>query len=138
MTMRTGVLCAFAFCAVASLNADPNHIVLINQGWFDGKDFLDAGNSGRIALAAGVVSGLFMSPLMGGPERGREIVALSKCTTGMSTGQIGAIVEKYIRDRPETWHHALSILTVQAMAKACPEFDAALSAVVPPAAPVKP
>lgn len=122
-------ICALLICVaslLASAAGDDNLTLLINQGWGSGQSFLSLTKGEQASTAAGIVSGLFMSPLMGAPERGSEIVALSECTKGMTTGQLAAIVEKYLRDHPANWNAAIAISMVVSLQGVCPKFDEAV------------
>lgn len=115
---------ALAAVLIAADDED-KYTVLINQGWASGQGFLSLTKTQQAAMAAGIVSGLFMSPMMGAPERGREIVALSECTLGMTSVQLAAVLEKYLRDHPEIWNQAVAISAVLSFQSVCPSFDAA-------------
>lgn len=135
--MKTTLIFVLAAGAAmcAQLQTEEHFTLIINQGWQSGQDFLASSKGVQAATATGIVSGLFMSPLMGALERGPKITALSECTTGMTPIQLGAIVEKYLRDHPGRWNVAISISTVQAMQSACPAFDAAMTGEAAPAPP---
>jgi hypothetical protein len=136
--LKTVVVCVLSACVATGLLAAEQEAstLLINQGWGSGQTFLSLAESVRAGIASGIVSGLFLSPLMGAPERGPEILALAECTRDMTPKQLGAIVEKYLRDHPEKWHDAIAVSTVFSLRAVCPRLDDAMS--VPTAAPVIP
>ena len=131
MKIKTAAAIVLLGCAAISVGAadKPEPIVLISQGWVTGQYFLSLNEGQKSGMAAGIISGLFMSPLMGGSERGDEIVALHECTHGMSIGQLSGVLEKYVRDHPERWNYPIAVLAVQSMRSVCPGFSAATSAI---------
>lgn len=114
------------FLTVGMLSAEEEALIF-RQGWGNGEKFLAMSKAQQALLTAGIISGLFVSPLMGAPDHGPEIAALAGCTDNMSLAQAAAIVEKYLRDHPEHWNIGIAISTVFALRGACPDLDAAMS-----------
>jgi hypothetical protein len=129
MKVKTIVACVLLARGASGLAAPDGSppVVLIDQGWVSGQYFLSLNEGQKTGLSAGIISGLLMSPLMGAPERGPEVVALSECTQGMSIGQLEAVIEKYLRDHPEVWNRPLGVSAVWAMRSVCPAFASATS-----------
>jgi hypothetical protein len=80
--------------------------------------FLDMKESDRALYASGLMDGFFASAFWGANEG--TVGALTSCTQGMTDKQVSAIIAKYVQDRPETWHHPLSVEAFNAFRTSCP------------------
>lgn len=80
--------------------------------------FLELTEAQRLVYTAGLMDGFFASPLFGATED--KVNKLSLCTKDMENTQVTAIIEKYVREHPQTWHLSLSGEAYNALIGACP------------------
>lgn len=92
-------------------------IVAIDPGFFKGEEFLQMPEAQQEGFAAGLVDGIYLAPLFGAP--GKNIESFHRCIVGMSTSQVAAIIQKYLKDHPEKWHQRLSVEAYSALESAC-------------------
>lgn len=79
--------------------------------------YVEMNNADRELYTSGLMDGFFASGMFGA---GDEIVAtLRSCTKDMDSRQLTAIITKYVKDHPETWHYPLSIEAFNALAGVC-------------------
>ncbi len=57
-----------------------------------------------------------------------KVELLHHCTDGMQAKQIAAIVDKYVKEHPESWHHPLAASALSALADVCPDLKKQLAA----------
>lgn len=107
------LLAAFPFSAVPQ---SKDQIVVLN-GFFTGQEFLDLSASQRFYVITGVIDGLLGSTLVGAPLP--NVMKFKDCMAGHKSGQLVAMVEKHVRDRPQEWHASIAVLTFAAMKAGC-------------------
>jgi hypothetical protein len=93
------------------------HTVAINLGFFTAEEFLHMPETQQAGFAAGLVDGIYVSPLLGAAEG--NIEQLHKCIVGMSDAQVAAIIARYLKDHPERWHKRLNTEAFTALDTAC-------------------
>lgn len=87
-------------------------------GW-DGNEYLKVPPVARVAYVAGVVDAYINLKATVEAKRSSTpsyvpgsfegiIGEASSCLTGMPYSQIVAIVDKYVKDHPEKWHHPMA------------------------------
>jgi hypothetical protein len=94
-------------------------IASISPGFFKGEDFLKMPQAQKSGFAAGLMDGIYLAPLMGAPNDDQILVSLHKCVVGMSDEQVAAIIEKHLKEHPESWHERLNIQSYDALAAVC-------------------
>ena len=127
--MKTVVISVLAACVLMGQTPAPDDekfTLLIRQGRGTGEKYLSLTKSDQAFSVTGILSGLFMSPLMGAPEQGPEITTLAECTDQMTGTQLAAVVEKYVRDHPEKWNLPIAILFIHSLQSVCPSFNSAM------------
>ncbi len=72
----------------------------------------------RMLYTSGLMDGFFASALFG--ASGETVASLSSCTRDMDSKQVSAIITKYVKDHPESWHLPLSVEAYNALNAACP------------------
>lgn len=82
-----------------------------------GQAYLELSEPQKRAYAMGTINGMAVWRLMDAPQE--KMSWFDACIQGMNSEQVAAILTKYIKERPNEWHHQLSILTFQAMQDAC-------------------
>jgi hypothetical protein len=71
----------------------------------------------RIGYVTGVMDGIALAPMFGAPETNMKWV--NNCLVGMDGNQVTAIVDKYLKDHPESWHVQLNALVYSALIDVC-------------------
>ncbi len=94
--------------------------VLVHNGFITGNEFLEIPDHNREHYVMGLVDGFFLAPLIGGTEK--RTSELGKCTEGMSSTQLVAILNKQLQNNPEDWHLSAHISMYKALIKLCPSF----------------
>jgi len=119
------ILSIFAFMAVLSARPrqaqteKPKSRVINSPTYFvKSEGFLELSEADRATYTAGLMDGFFASTLFGATEG--TVQNLHSCTEGMDLKQISAIITKYLKDNPESWHVPLSVEAHNALNKACP------------------
>lgn len=82
-----------------------------------GQSLLKADPQARREYIAGFISGLTMAEIMGAPAS--CIQPLTRCLHGKSDVQLAAVLEKYIRKRPEDWDWPAALISYNALRKMC-------------------
>ena len=80
--------------------------------------FLELSEPERLIYTAGLLDGFYGSMLFGATED--KMNKLSLCTKDMENKQVTAIIEKYVKEHPQTWHLPLSGEAYNALSGACP------------------
>jgi len=94
--------------------------VNIYRSYGDAGDFPEFSESTKYGYAMGFVNGLMASIILGAQDD--KLKELETCIHEMKSNQVAAIIEKYIKEHPETWHQPLTIESWKAFAKMCPAF----------------
>jgi len=92
---------------------------LIHNGFVKAELFLKLDEENKRAYAMGLLDGMYMAPAFGAPENSRLLMKLSSCVEGMKASQVAAIMEKYVREHPETWDWDMKDDGYEAMIEAC-------------------
>jgi hypothetical protein len=112
----TKTLLALVLIAVTSIGWQQKSVA-INQGFFRSEEFLQMPEAQKEGFAAGLVDGIYLAPILGAPEE--NIERLHNCIAGMSTTQVAAIIEKFLKEHPEKWHQRLNVEAYNAVDAAC-------------------
>ena len=92
--------------------------VWVPNAFMTGQQYLALSASQQGAYVMGLIDGIFVGPLFGASER--RIQALQDCLQQHNNIQIGAVLSKYIQDRPERWHEGAHSLFYSRMLQLCP------------------
>jgi len=93
--------------------------VRIHNGFMKAEDFLHMSTDSRRDYAMGIVDGMLLAPAFGAPDKGQKVQSFGACIEGMDDSQVAAIIEKFLRDRPERWNERLNLVVFAAMMEAC-------------------
>src|SRR5580704_1658305 len=75
-------------------------------------------DAARVFYTAGLMDGFYASALFGATDK--TVANLHLCTKDMDSKQVSAIITKYVKDHPESWHLPLSVEGHNALNAACP------------------
>jgi hypothetical protein len=92
--------------------------VAIPQSLMTGQKYLALSETHRTAYVVGLVDGISVGLAFDASEA--RVDALHQCLVGRSTSQMGAILSKYIQDRPDRWHEGAHMLFYSRMLELCP------------------
>lgn len=81
----------------------------------NGNEYLQFTSSLRLAYTVGISEGLTIASKVGAAG----VQELMACSKGMTFGQMRAIVDKYLAENPERWHHWMSTIIVDALQSGC-------------------
>jgi hypothetical protein len=82
-----------------------------------GQSLLQADAQQRREYIAGFINGLTMAEVMGAPAS--CIQPFTRCLKGKSDAQLAAVLEKYIRERPEEWDVPAALISYNAFHEMC-------------------
>ena len=121
--MKRTILFLFALAAMSS-------ILYARQGKSEGRthpsptcylkagQFLALSELDRVDYITGLMDGFYGVAMFGASDE--TVAILNSCTKDMGSKQVTAIIEKYVRDHPESWHLPLSVEAYNALNSACP------------------
>jgi hypothetical protein len=114
------VFCFLAFSVVhVKLRAAAQDSHVIHNGFVKAEMFLKFDEPNRRAYAMGLMDGMYMAPDFGAPDNSKLLMKLTSCVEGMSSSQVAAIMEKYVREHPERWDWDMKDDGYEAMIEAC-------------------
>lgn len=76
--------------------------------------------------AMGFSNGIMTSGILGADLK--KVEMLHRCTDRMDSKQIASIIDKYIKEHPESWHHILAASSFSALVDVCPDLKKELAA----------
>jgi hypothetical protein len=91
----------------------PNTVISYGTG----QSLLQADPQVRKEYITGFISGLTMAEAMGAPAS--CIQPFTRCLIAKSDGQLAAVLEKHIRERPEKWDWPAPLITYSALHEMC-------------------
>jgi hypothetical protein len=86
--------------------------------YYKAEDFTEMTDAARVFYTAGLMDGFYASVLFGATDK--TVANLHLCTKDMDSKQVSAIITKYLKDHPESWHLPLSVEAHNALNAACP------------------
>lgn len=111
-------LLGVAVFALANTYANQQKVI-IGQGYFTGKDYLDMTDNEKRAYATGAINGMLVAPFFGAPEE--NVNWIKTCTAKLADEDLAAIITRYIREQESQLNYNLNVLTFNAMRSACPK-----------------
>jgi len=112
------VLCVLAVAAQEQKGKKGTPRVF-NEPYYNYKaeSYVEMSEADRMLYTSGLMDGFFASALFGASDK--AVANFSSCTRDMDTKQVSAIITKYVKDHPESWHLALSVEAYNALSAAC-------------------
>jgi hypothetical protein len=86
--------------------------------YYKAEAFIELSEFNRELYTTGLMDGFYASAFFGASDA--TVANLSSCTKDMDSKQISAIITKYVKDHPESWHLPLSVEAYNALNTACP------------------
>lgn len=122
MKTRLCILIVICTCAVAGQEQkskrEPTRVIHEPPYYYKAESFLDLNEADRLVYTSGLMDGFYASAFFGANEE--TVKNLTSCTKDMDSKQVSAIITKYVKDHPESWHLPLSIQAFNALNIACP------------------
>ena len=112
------LLAALLLLAPSPLTPQQVHIY---SAYMNAGEFPELPEATKTGYAMGFVNGLMASIILGAQDD--KLKQLEKCTHEMQAAQVAAIIEKYIKEHPETWHYPLTVESWKAFARICPALE---------------
>lgn len=115
------VLAVLCVCAVAAQEQGKRSALRAFKSpphYYKAEEFVEMGDASRVLYTSGLMDGFYASALFGATDK--TVDSLSSCTGEMGSKQVSAIITKYVKDHPETWHLPLSVEAYNALNAACP------------------
>ena len=126
MRVRLVVLLAVAIALFSSVGRAalmqdpvPREGVLIHNGFVTGEAFMEMAAEQQRGYTMGLVDGFFLAPFVGAPKR--NMATIEQCVTGMTDGQIVAILIAHLREFPEVWQESVNAEMYRALKLRCPK-----------------
>jgi hypothetical protein len=121
---RTAILFVVAFIGSSLLYASQKQspkvrAVKEHNGWLKARDYLDLTPEYQSLYVVGLLDGWYTAPAFRAPENDTYLIGIATCVEGMKASQVTAIIDKYIRERPEHWDWDAKDQGLSAMADAC-------------------
>lgn len=113
------LVCCLCVSGVAAQSPAQNAPIRIHSGFLSGEEFLNLGPGERWVYVEGLIDGIFLAPLYGAPKERVKVV--EDCVVGMTNHQIAAMLEKYLRDRPEIWNEGAHTVASRMLFVKCNE-----------------
>jgi hypothetical protein len=117
--------CMFALCILCLLATGTQsrpqkqpRVLFSPPSYYKAEAFVELNDAERQMYTAGLMDGFYASALFGASDE--TVANLTSCTKEMDSKQITAIITKYVKDHPESWHLPLSVEAHNALDKACP------------------
>ena len=85
-----------------------------------GNDYLKFSEVEKGAYVTGVIDGLLEAWAFGAPKK--RTAWLADCVVGMSSEQLAAIADKYLRENPRKWNWPMNDLVYSAMFDGCKTY----------------
>src|SRR5690348_12661109 len=111
------VVCLCAIVTQAQKQKKPR-IIFVPPSYLKAEAFIEFSESDREVYVAGLMDGFFASTFFGASDE--TVANLTSCTKDMDTKQIAAIITKYVKDHPESWHLPVNAEAHTALNAACP------------------
>ena len=115
--LRTAGMLVMALGTAA--DAGEREEVWIPGGFMTGEECLLVSSESMTSYMMGVVNGLLISPLYGAPAE--RATTLSQCLEGVTGTQLGATLQKWLRENPERWHEGCHLAAYMALRRLCGE-----------------
>ncbi len=110
-----------AALAPAGLAAQKEPVEVKVSFFLHGNDYLKLPEAAKGAYVTGVVDGLLDARAAFGASKKRT-AWLEDCVVGMSSEQLAAIADKYLRENPGHWNWPMNDLVYSAMSDACKAY----------------
>jgi hypothetical protein len=94
-------------------------------GFMNTGEYGDLQAAEQNSYAMGFVNGMMVAGILGADFK--KVEALNRCTSGMKSKQVAAILDKYVKDHPESWHQTLAAHSFAAIVEACPDLKKQLA-----------
>src|ERR1700674_3237964 len=108
--MRTAfcVLVVLCFFVAAQEQGKKNTLRTFRTppNYYKAEEFVEMSEASRMFYTSGLMDGFYASALFGATDK--TVANLSSCTGEMDSKQVSAIIAKYVKDHPESWHLPLS------------------------------
>lgn len=93
--------------------------VLIKEGFVTGNHYNQLPEAQRHAYLMGLADGILVSPLLGLSRDDQGLTWFEGCDAHKNSGQLQAIVERFLQQLPERWHQGMGVLFFLAIKDAC-------------------
>jgi hypothetical protein len=96
--------------------------VYVSAGFLQGRDYLALSDDERAAYAAGLFNGMSVAHLIADVSES-QVHWLDACSRGMTARQVAEIIRKDIQGSPPEWHFQINLLGLNAMLRACQQYN---------------
>ena len=95
--------------------------VLVHEGFLDGNDYQNRTDREKHAYLMGFTDGLMAAPLFSFERMGDTMTLtwFERCEAKGNSGQLQAIIDRYLDQHPENWHDSMSGIFFLAMKDVC-------------------
>ena len=122
--MRSRFCILAVLCVLAAAQGQPEkkagtpRIIYAPPYFYKAEGFIEMSEADRMLYTSGLMDGFFAGSIFGVSDKTLE--SLYSCTRDMDARQLSAIITKYVKDHPESWHLPLSAEAFNALNAACP------------------
>jgi hypothetical protein len=120
MAGRILTLILFLLGASLAQQSEKYFLRYVPGGYMSTGDFSDLPATEQYGYAMGFVNGIMTSGILGADLP--KVEMMNRCTTQMQAKQIAAIIDKYVKDHPESWHEPLAVHSFNALLDVCPDL----------------
>jgi hypothetical protein len=88
-------------------------------GFTKTEKYIQLGANQQGIYAAGLVDGMYLTPVFDAPNKDKYLTAMRTCLKSMTNTQVAAVITKYAKDHPEKWNMGTNVVAWQALLEAC-------------------
>lgn len=114
---RLVLVILFAALIPTQVAAEKETRVSVVGGFIKDNDYRALSVQSKSTYAMGFLDGILASPLFSGAQS--EMSQIENCTSGMTTNQIVAILDKWLENNPAKWQQPMNILATLALQDGC-------------------
>lgn len=109
--LSLAVLCFLLSCHAAA----SDDYALVKSGYLKAEAYLAFEPREQAVYAMGLVDGMYLAPVFDAPNDSKYLSSLQACLKEMSNTQVAAIITKFAKGHPESWHMGTNLIAYQAL-----------------------
>ena len=125
LTRAMATLCILLLGTSGAQQTGKDFLRDVPGGFMNTGEYGDLHEAEQNSYAMGFVNGLMVAGILGADLD--KVEALNRCTSGMQARQVAAILDKYVKDHPESWHQTLAAHSLAAILEMCPDLKKQLA-----------
>ena len=115
--MIKNFIVALFFLGISSTSLASQEYNQFFVSYITGNAYNQFNEGQKDVYSIGIVDGLMLSPLYGASID--KLRPISTCTSKMPSGQLKAVISKYLAENPARWHEDMHKLALDALNEVC-------------------